>query len=149
MNIYLICTGNTCRSPLAEAIFRSYELPNVQVRSAGIHAVDNAPISDNSKQIIEAANMPYTNTSHQVTEANIDWATHIFTMTENHRNVLRQMFPHAQEKIVTLKEFIQSSRSYDISDPFGGSLEMYENTYYELQEVIDKAIGKLRGGNRI
>ena len=63
MNIYLICTGNTCRSPMAEAILRSKNIENVTVRSAGIHAQSGISIAPNAKTLIEEENMPYTNTS--------------------------------------------------------------------------------------
>ena len=66
MNIYLICTGNTCRSPMAEAILRSKNIENMSVRSAGIHALDGLHIADNARTLIEEANMPYTKKSQNV-----------------------------------------------------------------------------------
>ena len=68
MNIYFICTGNTCRSPMAEAILRSKGIDNVSVRSAGVYAQDGWPISLNAKTLIEEADMPYTPVSEAVTE---------------------------------------------------------------------------------
>lgn len=143
MNIYVVCTGNTCRSPMAEAIFRSYQLPNTMIQSAGIYALNGMPISSNAKHLITERNLPYTETSQQVTADHIEWAHYVFTMTEGHKMLLQQAFPNEKEKIFTLKEFVQDGEEIDIQDPFGGDLEMYRQTFNELSEVIEEVVGKL------
>lgn len=146
MNIYLICTGNTCRSPMAEAIFRSKNLENATIRSAGIHAADGFPIAPNALALIEEAGMPYTATSKPVRQEDVEWADYIFTMTENHKQALLYSYPEAHTKIFTLKEFIDSSSNLDILDPFGGNLAIYRQTFEELTDVIDEVGRKLTGG---
>ena len=49
MNIYFVCTGNTCRSPMAEAILKNKKLPNVNVKSAGIYALEGGEMSENAR----------------------------------------------------------------------------------------------------
>ena len=68
MNIYLICTGNTCRSPMAEAILRSITNEQLIVRSAGIYAQIWNTHRTNAKTLIEEADMPYTPTSRAVSQ---------------------------------------------------------------------------------
>ncbi|MCZ2258710.1 low molecular weight protein arginine phosphatase [Sporosarcina sp. G11-34] len=143
MNIYLVCTGNTCRSPMAEAILRAKNIENVTVRSAGIHAQDGIPIADNAKTLIEAAGMPYTAVSRAVKEEDVEWADYIFTMTDAHKAILHHLFPEDTDKIFTLKGFIKQSYNEDVHDPYGGNLETYEETFSELSIVIDNVVRKL------
>lgn len=146
MNIYLICTGNTCRSPMAEAIFRSENKNDWEIRSAGIHATDGFAIAENAKTCIEEANLSYTPTSRSVSAEDVEWADFIFTMTDNHKQSLIYLYPEAKSKVFTLKEFVESGWDLDIQDPFGGSLDVYKETFMELQEVIRKVSQKLTGG---
>ena len=146
MNIYLICTGNTCRSPMAEAILRAKNIENITVRSAGINAQDGIPIATNAKTLIEEMDMPYTDTSRAVTEEGVAWADYVFTMTEAHKSILHHLFPADREKIFTLKGFIVTSSNEDVHDPFGGDLATYRETFNELSSVIDNLERKLTKG---
>lgn len=146
MNIYLICTGNTCRSPMAEAILRSKKIENVKVRSAGISAFDGIPISENAKTLIENADMPYTETSSMVTVENVDWADYILTMTDAHKQMLFHLFPQARQKIYTLKGFIGPDIDENVQDPYGGNLETYRQTFEELSGLMDDLERKLIRG---
>ena len=144
MNIYLLCTGNTCRSPMAEAILRSKNIENISVRSAGIHAQDGLHIADNARTLIEEADMPYTKKSRALSHEDVKWADYIFTMTESHKRVLLQIFPQEKEKIYTLKGFISPSTNEDVHDPYGGNLETYRETFNELTELMNQLEKKLQ-----
>lgn len=146
MNIYLICTGNTCRSPMAEAILRSKKMENVSVRSAGISTFDGMPISGNAKTLIEKANMPHTETSKMVTAENVEWADYILTMTDAHKQTLLHLFPQARQKIYTLKGFIDPAIGEDVQDPYGGNLATYTQTFEELAGLMDDLERKLLRG---
>lgn len=146
MNIYLICTGNTCRSPMAEAILRSKNIDNVQVRSAGIHTMDGIPIAEHARTLVEKEDMPYTATSNAVTDKDVAWANYILTMTTAHKQMLHSLFPEAKEKIHTLKGFLKLEGNEDVHDPFGGDLNTYERTFNELCELMDILERKLTGG---
>lgn len=143
MNIYLICTGNTCRSPMAEAILRARKIDKVEVRSAGIHTVQGMPISTHAKTLMENAGMNYTETSNIVTPDDVKWADDILTMTDAHKQVMRMMFPDAASKIHTLKEFVAYGENKDVQDPFGGNLAAYEETFLELSILMEMLEGKL------
>lgn len=146
MNIYFICTGNTCRSPMAEAILRARQIEGMKVRSAGIHTNDGIPIAENAKALIERGDMPYTATSNKVTEENIEWADYIITMTRAHKHTLLAVFPEAIEKIYTLKGFPDSHLEEDVQDPYGGNLSVYEQTFTELTMLIDRLEQQLMEG---
>ncbi|KXH83974.1 low molecular weight protein arginine phosphatase [Sporosarcina sp. HYO08] len=145
MNIYFICTGNTCRSPMAEAILRSKALDGVTVRSAGIHAGDGFPIAQNAKQLIEESSMPYTPVSSSVSREDLVWADVILTMTEAHKEALLFSFPEVKHKTFTLKGYVQSTDGRDVLDPFGGDLDTYRRTFNELSNIMDELVQKMAG----
>ncbi|WP_318617001.1 low molecular weight protein arginine phosphatase [Sporosarcina sp. YIM B06819] len=146
MNIYLICTGNTCRSPMAEAILRDKELGDLTVRSAGIHAQDGIPISLNAKILIEEADMPHTPWSSAVSIEGLEWADVVLTMTEAHKMELLYRYPAVEEKTFTLKGFVEFGSGGDVQDPFGGDLATYRQTFDELSQILDKLERKLMEG---
>lgn len=148
MNIYFVCTGNTCRSPMAEAILRVRKIDNVEVRSAGLHALQGRPIAEHAKRLIERENMPYTETSNVVTEEGVEWADYILTMTEGHKQALCIMYPASAGKIYTLKGFVTDGLDADVHDPFGGSLYTYEKTFKELCHLMEIVERKLARGTR-
>ncbi|HWL12566.1 MAG TPA: low molecular weight protein arginine phosphatase [Ureibacillus sp.] len=147
MNIYFICTGNTCRSPMAEAILRSKNLEGVQVKSAGIYALDGGEISENAKNVLEQEEIAVNHVTSQVKQTDIEWADLILTMTLAHKNMILHAFPNAHSKTFTLKEFVVPFSSKDVSDPFGGDLATYKYTYLELSRLIDALIEKISGGS--
>lgn len=132
MNIYFICTGNTCRSPMAEALFQSHNKEGMHVRSAGIYAINGGDISENAKRVIRDAEIDYTHFSRQLSEEDVRWADLILTMTSAHKQLVMQAFPFAADKIFTLKEYVRPYGSHDVSDPYGGDIQMYRQTFQEL-----------------
>lgn len=125
---------------MAEAILRSKAIEGVEVRSAGVNAVDGLPISSNAKTLIEEADMPFTPVSNAVTEEGLAWADLVLTMTMSHKAVLLHSFPEMEAKVFTLKEFAAPSEFGDVHDPYGGSLGTYRTTFDEL----DRLIGQLK-----
>ena len=146
LNIYFICTGNTCRSPMAEAILRSKANDTFEVRSAGVYAQNGTPIAINAKTLIEEENMPYTPVSRAVSKQDIEWADLILTMTNAHKYALLDSFPEAEEKAFTLKGFVDPASREDVHDPFGGDIATYRHTFQELSMYIDALAKKLSNG---
>lgn len=143
MNIYFVCTGNTCRSPMAEAIFHSHNKEGMDVRSAGIYAMEDGDISENAKHVIREAGIDFTHYSRQVNEEDIRWANLVLTMTTAHKQLIMQAYPFAADKIFTLKEFVRPYGSHDVSDPFGGDVNMYRQTFLELTQLTNELHIKL------
>ncbi len=138
MNIYFICTGNTCRSPMAEAILKTMDLPNVQVRSAGIYALEGGEMSENAKTILATEKIAADHVSKQLSMQDVEWADLILTMTTAHKNTILATYPSAHSKTYTLKEYVAPYSSKDISDPFGGNLVRYKQTFDELNNYIEE-----------
>ena len=147
MNIYFICTGNTCRSPMAEAILTSLKLKNVEVRSAGIYALEGGEMSENAKSVLDAEQTAVNHRSKVVSKDDLQWADLILTMTSAHKELVLQSYPEVQAKIFTLKEYTAPYTSKDISDPFGGDYHQYKQTFQELNQYINILKDKLLRGN--
>jgi protein-tyrosine phosphatase len=129
-----ICTGNTCRSPLAEGFFRKMLADRLQcaedeladhgymVMSAGISAEVGLPASLESVEVARRAGVDLRNHESQpVTERLLEQADRIFTMTQSHREVLLASYPRLAPRLELL-----SRDKTDISDPIGGPQEEYE-----------------------
>lgn len=142
--VLFVCTGNTCRSPMAEAILKSKRIPSIEVKSAGVYATKGQDASTYVLEILHDHQITHHHSSTPLSEEELEWATHVFTMTEGHKSIITDSFPRTLDKIFTLKEFVYNDpNDRDIMDPFGGSQETYRETFNELQSLIDELIHKL------
>ncbi|MCC8168870.1 MAG: low molecular weight protein arginine phosphatase [Oscillospiraceae bacterium] len=142
MNILFVCTGNTCRSPMAAAIMDKIAAENdldVFIESAGIFAADGEKASDNAVEALKKFDIDLSGHRTQpVTEDLLKQSDVILTMTEGHKALLEQLAPG---KVFTLLEYAGSSG--DISDPYGGDLEEYEETASEIYDALVDVAEKL------
>ncbi|MCM3567201.1 low molecular weight protein arginine phosphatase [Neobacillus mesonae] len=142
-HILFVCTGNTCRSPMAAAILKSKEVDGIEVKSAGIFAASGSDASPHAKHVLENNQISYSHQSQPLTDREVEWADFILTMTGSHKAAIQQQYPKASEKVFTLKEFSGESADLDVIDPYGGSLKDYEDTFQELKKLIDEVIRKI------
>ena len=130
MEILFVCTGNTCRSPMAEGYLKSKELPDVTVRSCGISA-SGTPVSENSRKAMEEIGIDISGlVSEQLTTSDLARADKIYCMSPSHKTVL-DMYTNSQ-KVEIL--------SGGIPDPFGGDLEIYRKCRDSIITAIDALI---------
>ncbi|MEK5230690.1 low molecular weight protein arginine phosphatase [Lysinibacillus sp. FSL K6-0232] len=143
MKILFVCTGNTCRSPMAEVILKHKQVDNIEVRSAGIYAMPNAQMSAYAQQVLEEAQMSHQHLATQLSNDEIEWADLILTMTTTHKDTIISSYPQIEHKVFTLKEYTSEGSLENVVDPYGGSKVIYEATFEELKALIDRLIQKL------
>lgn len=149
-NILIVCTGNTCRSPMAEGILKSLlaerGTENIHIGSAGIGAMNGMPAT---LFAIEAArNWGIDITGHrarQLTEKLIADADLILAMTPEHVEAILRRNSAAANKTFLIRGFPApySTSQEGVRDPIGGTLEEYNQTFLELDEILRRSEGKI------
>lgn len=131
--VLFVCTGNTCRSPIAEAIARHLNTdPAVRIASAGVATQDGLPATPEAVEALHALGVdPGTHRSRRLTPAMVAEAAEIVCMTPAHLEQVLAMDPGARGKVTTLDDA-------PIPDPIGGPLELYVDTAYTLRALIER-----------
>ncbi|PEZ04242.1 low molecular weight phosphatase family protein [Bacillus sp. AFS018417] len=133
--VLFVCTGNTCRSPMAEALLRHHGEKHFEVQSAGVFAAVGSDASAHAKSALEEKGISIAHASQQVTEELLEWSEVVLTMTTGHKQLLLAHHPEVNGKVHTLYEFVEGTNK-DISDPFGGSLAIYKATLEEMEQLV-------------
>ncbi|EJS60894.1 low molecular weight protein arginine phosphatase [Bacillus cereus] len=139
--VLFVCTGNTCRSPMAEALLRHHGGDKFEVQSAGVFAYPGSDASIFAKEALAEKGISIDHAAQQVNEALLDWADIVVTMTENHKQIVLGHFPSVEKKLNTLYGLTEGIGK-DISDPFGGSLSIYKETLDEMEKLVQTLLKK-------
>lgn len=143
-NILFVCTGNICRSPLAEVIARAYAEERgrpVEVASASVLGLDGPPAHKHSIKVAKEIGLDLDEHRAQpVTEELIEWADLILGMEIQHAAKLRGTFPQADEKIMLLGTF---GGVHEIADPLGKWRPRFRACRDLIQDCVHTFIDRL------
>ncbi|NMC27182.1 MAG: low molecular weight protein arginine phosphatase [Syntrophomonadaceae bacterium] len=151
MKILFVCTGNTCRSPMASALF-SRQLQsggiklaskNIEVSTAGLFAQEGGQASPLAKQVMQEIGLdisPHRTTPLQtalLTEADL-----ILTMTETQKDLLQRMRGDLNLPVYTLAEYAGDA-ALEVPDPYGQDINAYRHTLAQLDYLVDRLLRKI------
>ena len=146
LTVLFVCTGNTCRSPMAEQIFNEQARDlSAHALSAGLDAKSGSPINP---QVADAlTRLGYNPTEHSSTLVSteaVEEADVILTFTQDQKNELGQRFPAAIEKLFTISEYANGEQGQDVLDPYGKSDEVYKDTAETIDSLVKVIVSSLK-----
>ena len=125
LKIVCVCTGNTCRSPMAAALLSRF-LPGADVSSAGLYAAEGAPASYHALLAMDALGLDIS--AHRSRPFRPEMAADalVLAMTRAHLRAIQRLCPAARVELFLGDE--------DVPDPFGQGMDAYERTAHRLEE---------------
>jgi len=144
-SVLFVCTGNICRSPIAEGLFRKLlgNRRDIEASSAGVHAVRGQPPSLHAIEVCAEEGVDIRGLRSQpLTATLVDQATHIFGMTGAHLETIHLLFPHGAEKCFLLREFEEQGATVwrDVPDPIGMGREVYGECAWTIKNALPSVL---------
>ncbi len=142
--VLIVCTGNTCRSPMAESLLKDklkaqVESMTFRIVSAGVAAQPGGPASEGALQAMKERGLSLDDhQSRSISQSLLERSDLILTMTSNHRQAILSRWPHVSSKV-----FCLAPAGSDISDPYGGPIEAYRKCADRIDQCLDEWVEKL------
>lgn len=146
-NLLFVCTGNTCRSPMAAALARHAARERgwsqVEVASAGISALAGDPASGPVPVVLAEEGVELgTHQAQPVTPELVEWADLVLTMSPSHRVAVESMGGEGKTQLVT--HFLEGEEAgQPVLDPIGGDTSIYRDTRDQLARAVDAVLDRL------
>ncbi|RCV91019.1 low molecular weight protein-tyrosine-phosphatase [Billgrantia montanilacus] len=133
--ILVVCTGNICRSPVAEVMLQQ-RLPHLTVTSAGLGALIGQPVDAQARRLAEANRLDVS--SHLARQLDADLlaeADLVLVMTDGQRQAVAKRWPEVRGKILLMGKWLAQQEGIDIPDPYRKSPEVFEHVHRLLDEA--------------
>ncbi len=146
-SVLFVCTANQCRSPMAEALLKALaarrgETDRWQVQSAGTWTEPGRPPTQLAQAVMQRRNIDLSGYRSRPIDAELlAAASVVLVMTRHQQEALQVEFPNARDKVFLLSQLID--RSFEVEDPYGGSLDDYELCATELQNILTDGYDRL------
>lgn len=146
-NLLFVCSGNTCRSPMAEAIARGLlherGWTHVDVASAGTGAIPGAAASPEAVEVAREHGLELdAHASQPLTPELISWADLVLVMGASHMHVVTEL--GGGEKVSLVTEFAEGEGyAQPVADPFGGDTQEYREAFEQLEDAVTGLLNRL------
>lgn len=146
-NLLFVCTGNTCRSPMAAAIAeketRRRGWHHVAIRSAGSGAIDGAHATAETVQVLKEQGIETADHfSEMLTAEHVRWADLILAMSLAHIQAVSDL--GGAEKVALITDFLEGDDvSTGVEDPYGAGIDAYRRTFVQLEQAVMGLMSRL------
>ncbi|MDP2127621.1 MAG: low molecular weight protein-tyrosine-phosphatase [Pseudohongiella sp.] len=140
-NILVVCQGNVCRSPVAQAMLK-HRMPDKNIQSAGLTALTGHGVESTAAELATAAGLDVSgHKARQIDSDMIQWADLILVMSQNQRGQLGKTAPESLGKTMLLGHWVQgpgsnASIGLDIPDPYRKSRDVFEHVHKMINQAV-------------
>ena len=145
-SVVTVCTGNICRSPLAEYLFRSrLEGVSAKVSSAGIQALVNQPADALAQEIAQTHGLDLSpHLGRQVEKSVLEEHELILVMEDHHRDYIRSRFPQVSGKVFLLGKWEEEMQ---VPDPYKKSPDFFKEVYSHIDRSVAHWVNRMNGAD--